>query len=57
MLVNMSVAMLTTLCYPGVLGGPALIGWITYLSDLYVAFFVVVAVFLIITLGAYTLQY
>ena len=55
--VNMSVAMVATLGYLGVLGGPAVIGFIAHLSSLYVAFSVVAAAFLIITLGAYKLKY
>ncbi|CNE59683.1 putative inner membrane protein [Yersinia nurmii] len=55
--VNMSVAMVATLGYFGVLGGPALIGWIAHLSNLYVAFSMVAAAFLIITLGAFKLKY
>ncbi|MBU9824711.1 MFS transporter [Rahnella perminowiae] len=55
--VNMSVAMVATLGYLGVLGGPALIGFIAHLSSLYVAFSAVAAAFLIITFGAYKLKY
>jgi hypothetical protein len=55
--VNMSVAMVATLGYLGVLGGPALIGFIAHLSSLYVAFSGVAAAFLIITFGAYKLKY
>lgn len=55
--VNMSVAMVATLGYLGVLGGPALIGFIAHLSSLYVAFSAVAVAFLIITLGAYKLKY
>ncbi|MBU9836564.1 MFS transporter [Rahnella sp. L72c] len=55
--VNMSVAMVATLGYLGVLGGPALIGFIAHLSSLYVAFSAVAVAFLIITFGAYKLKY
>lgn len=55
--VNMSVAMVATLGYLGVLGGPALIGFIAHLSSLYVAFSAVAAAFLVITFGAYKLKY
>lgn len=55
--VNMSVAMVATLGYLGVLGGPAVIGFIAHLSSLYVAFSAVAAAFLIITFGAYKLKY
>ncbi|AUH00752.1 MFS transporter [Prodigiosinella confusarubida] len=55
--VNMSVAMVATLGYLGILGGPALIGFIAHFSSLYVAFSSVAAAFLIITFGAYKLKY
>ena len=55
--VNMSVAMVATLGYFGILGGPALIGFIAHLSSLYVAFSAVAAAFLIITFGACKLRY
>lgn len=55
--VNMSVAMVATMGYLGVLGGPALLGWVAHLSSLYVAFTVVAAAFLIITFGAFKLRY
>ncbi|EOA2962394.1 MFS transporter, partial [Yersinia enterocolitica] len=55
--VNMSVAMVATLGYFGVLGGPALIGFIAHLTDLYTAFSVVALTFLIITLGSFKLKY
>lgn len=55
--VNRSVAMVATLGYFGVLGGPALIGWIAHLADLYVAFMVVAAAFLLIVIGAFRLKY
>lgn len=55
--VNMSVAMVATLGYLGILGGPALIGFIAHFSSLYVAFSVVAAAFVIITSGAYKLKY
>jgi predicted MFS family arabinose efflux permease len=55
--VNMAVAMVATLGYLGVLGGPALIGFIAHLSSLYVAFSAVAAAFLVITFGAYKLKY
>ncbi|OFC58358.1 MFS transporter [Candidatus Erwinia dacicola] len=55
--VNRSVAMVATLGYFGVLGGPALIGWIAHLADLSVAFMVVAAAFLLIVFGAFRLRY
>ena len=55
--VNMSVAMVATLGYLGILGGPALIGFIAHLTSLYVAFSAVAAAFLIITFGACKLKY
>ncbi|MGB9095724.1 MFS transporter [Erwinia sp.] len=55
--VNMSVALVATMGYLGVLGGPALLGWVAHLSSLYVAFTVVAAAFLIITFGAFKLRY
>jgi len=55
--VNMSVAMVATLGYLGILGGPALIGFIAHLSSLYVAFTVVAAALLIITFSAGKLKY
>jgi len=55
--VNMSVAMVATLGYLGILGGPALIGAIAHFSSLYVAFSAVAAAFLIITFGARKLKY
>ncbi|PKE29446.1 MFS transporter [Rahnella sp. AA] len=55
--VNMSVALVATLGYLGVLGGPALIGFIAHLTSLYVAFGGVAAAFLVITFGACKLKY
>jgi len=55
--VNRSVAMVATLGYFGVLGGPALIGWVAHLSNLYVAFSLVAVSFLVIVLGALKLKY
>ncbi|MEJ4047022.1 MFS transporter [Erwinia sp. SLM-02] len=55
--VNRSVAMVATLGYFGVLGGPALIGWVAHLSSLYVAFSLVAVSFLVIVLGAWKLKY
>ncbi|MDR3434378.1 MAG: MFS transporter [Rouxiella aceris] len=55
--VNMSVAMVATLGYLGVLGGPAIIGYIAHRSSLAVAFSAVAILFLIITLGAFKLKY
>ncbi|GAB2925671.1 MFS transporter [Hafnia psychrotolerans] len=55
--VNMSVALVATLGYLGVLGGPALIGFIAHLSNLYVGFSAVAAAFLVILFGAYQLKY
>lgn len=54
--VNMSVAMVATLGYLGVLAGPALIGFIAHLSSLTVAFSMMAALFLVITFGAYKLK-
>lgn len=55
--VNMSVAMVATLGYFGVLGGPALIGFIAHLTDLYTAFSIVALTFIVITVGAFKLKY
>ncbi len=55
--VNMSVSMVATLGYLGVLGGPALLGWIAHISSLYVAFTLVAAAFLIVVWGAFKLRY
>ncbi|WP_342754335.1 MFS transporter [Pantoea sp. MBD-2R] len=55
--VNMSVSMVATLGYLGVLGGPALLGWIAHISSLYVAFTLVAAAFLVIVFGAAKLRY
>ena len=55
--VNMSVAMVATLGYFGVLGGPALIGFIAHLTDLYTAFAIMALTFLIIAVGAFKLKY
>lgn len=55
--VNRSVAMVATLGYFGVLGGPALIGGIAHLTSLSVAFGLVAALFLAVTLGAGRLKY
>lgn len=55
--VNKSVAMVATLGYLGVLGGPAIIGYIAHLSSLTVAFAAVAALFMVITLGAFKLKY
>jgi hypothetical protein len=55
--VNMSVAMVATLGYFGVLAGPAAIGFIAHLSSLTVAFSMMAALFLVITFGAYKLKY
>lgn len=55
--VNRSVAMVATLGYLGVLGGPALIGWIAHLSSLYVAFSLVALSFIVVVLGAFKLNY
>ncbi|MEA9393564.1 MFS transporter [Acerihabitans sp. TG2] len=55
--VNMSVAMVATLGYLGILGGPALIGFIAHFSSLYIGFSIVAAALLIITFGAYKLKY
>jgi len=46
-----------TLGYLGVLGGPAIIGYIAHLSSLTVAFAAVAALFMVITLGAFKLKY
>ncbi|HDZ9832253.1 TPA: MFS transporter [Yersinia enterocolitica] len=55
--VNMSVAMVATLGYFGVLGGPALIGFIAHLTDLYTAFAIMALTFLVIAVGAFKLKY
>jgi len=55
--VNRSVAMVATLGYFGVLGGPALIGGIAHLTSLSVAFGLVAALFLAVILGAGRLKY
>ncbi|WP_392431127.1 MFS transporter [Yersinia sp. HM-2024] len=55
--VNMSVAMVAILGYFGVLGGPALIGFIAHLTDLYTAFAIIALTFLIIGIGAFKLKY
>ncbi|CNI27317.1 putative inner membrane protein [Yersinia frederiksenii] len=55
--VNMSVAMVATLGYFGVLGGPALIGFIAHLTDLYTAFCIVALTFIVIAAGAFKLRY
>ncbi|EEP91583.1 hypothetical protein ykris0001_40000 [Yersinia kristensenii ATCC 33638] len=53
----MSVALVATLGYFGVLGGPALIGFIAHLTDLYTAFAIVALTFLVIAIGAFKLKY
>lgn len=55
--VNMSVALVATMGYFGILGGPALIGFIAHLTNLYIAFSIVALTFLVITLGAFKLKY
>ncbi|MBS0056123.1 MFS transporter [Yersinia sp. Marseille-Q3913] len=55
--VNMSVALVATMGYFGVLGGPALIGFIAHLTDLYTAFSIVALTFLVIAIGAFKLKY
>ncbi|MFW5392750.1 MFS transporter [Yersinia sp. 2544 StPb PI] len=55
--VNMSVAMVATLGYFGILGGPALIGFIAHITDLYTAFTVVALTFIVIAVGAFKLKY
>lgn len=55
--VSMSVAFVTTLGYLGILGGPALLGWIAHFSSLYVAFSLMAAGFFLITIGALRLRY
>lgn len=55
--VHRSVALVATLGYLGVLGGPALIGWVAHLTNLYVAFALVAAAFMVIVLGAFKLKY
>lgn len=55
--VNMSVALVATMGYFGVLGGPALIGFIAHLTDLYMAFSIVALTFLVIAIGAFKLKY
>lgn len=55
--VNMSVAMVATVGYFGILGGPALIGFIAHLTNLYIAFSIVALTFLVIVMGAFKLKY
>ncbi|MFI3311151.1 MFS transporter [Ewingella allii] len=55
--VNMSVAMVATLGYLGVLAGPAFIGFVAHLSSLTAAFAMMAALFIVISLGAYKLKY
>ncbi|MEM6161652.1 MFS transporter [Erwinia sp. P6884] len=55
--VNMSVALVATMGYLGILGGPALLGWVAHLSSLYVAFTLMGLAFLIIISGAFRLRY
>lgn len=55
--VNMSVAMVATMGYFGILGGPALIGFIAHLTNLYIAFSIVALTFLVIVMGAFKLKY
>lgn len=55
--VNMSVALVATLGYLGVLAGPAAIGFIAHLSSLTAAFTMIAALFLVICAGAYKLKY
>nr|WP_245956887.1 MFS transporter [Edaphovirga cremea] len=55
--VNMSIALVATLGYFGVLGGPALIGLVAHLTNLYIAFALVSSLFLVITLGSFKLKY
>nr|WP_024966699.1 MFS transporter [Pantoea sp. IMH] len=55
--VNMSVALVATMGYLGILGGPALLGWVAHLSSLYLAFTLMGLAFLIIIAGAFRLRY
>jgi len=55
--VSMSVAFVTSLGYLGILGGPALLGWIAHYSTLFFAFSLLAAGFLLIALGAARLRY
>lgn len=55
--VNMSVAMVATMGYFGILGGPALIGFIAHLTNLYIAFSIVALTFIVIGMGAFKLKY
>ncbi|MBD8216583.1 MFS transporter [Erwinia persicina] len=55
--VHRAVALVATLGYLGILGGPALIGWVAHLTNLYVAFALVAVAFMVIVLGAFKLKY
>ncbi|OON38022.1 MFS transporter [Izhakiella australiensis] len=55
--VNMSVAVVTTLGYFGVLGGPALLGWVAHYTNLYTAFTLLSAGFAMIAVAALKLRY
>jgi len=55
--VNMSVALVATLGYLGVLAGPALIGFIAHLTSIYWAFSLVALLFMVIILRAGRLHY
>lgn len=55
--VNMSVAVVTTLGYFGVLGGPALLGWVAHYTNLYTAFTLLAAGFAMIAVAALKLRY
>lgn len=55
--VHMSVALVATMGYLGILGGPALLGWVAHLSSLYFAFTLMGLSFLIIIAGAFRLRY
>lgn len=55
--VSMSVAFVTSLGYLGILGGPALLGWIAHYSTLFFAFALLAVSFLLIALAAARLRY
>ncbi|SFN41504.1 Fucose permease [Izhakiella capsodis] len=55
--VNLSVAVVTTLGYFGVLGGPAILGWIAHYTNFQIAFTLLAAGFALIAVAALTLRY
>jgi len=54
--VNMSIAMVTTIGYIGILAGPAVIGLIANMTDLYTSFSLLAVMLLIITFGGIRLN-